>query len=70
MSMPNLDAVEHQWVAAVAGYNFEIGYMPGADNKVMDALSPVSGHLDKDTIKELLSHATHYGVPWAKADDP
>ena len=70
MSMPNLDAVEHQWVAAMAGYNFEIGYMRGADNKVMDALSRVSGHLDKDTIKELLSHATHYGVPWAKADDP
>ena len=26
--------------------------------------------LDQGVIKELLSHATHYGVPRAEADDP
>ena len=39
MMTPNLDAVRHRWVAAMAGYNFEIEYMHGSDNKVTDALS-------------------------------
>ena len=79
LTTPNLDAVGHRWVAAMAGYNFEIQYIHGSDNKVANALSHVRGHLDEDnvkelldqgTIKELLSHAVHYGVPWAESDDP
>ena len=38
MTMPNLDAIGHRWVAAMAGYNFEIEYIRGSDNKVTDAL--------------------------------
>ena len=41
MTMPNLDAIRHRWVAAMAGYNFEIEYVRGTDNKVADALSRV-----------------------------
>ena len=41
MTMPNLDTVRHRWVAAMAGYNFEIEYVRGMDNKVADALSCV-----------------------------
>ena len=41
MTMPNLDAVGHRWVVAMAGYNFEIEYVCGTDNKVADALSRV-----------------------------
>ena len=72
MMMPNLDAIRHRWVVAMAGYNFEIEYIRGSDNKVADALSHVGGHLDKDAVKELLdqgaikelfSHAVHYGIP-------
>ena len=79
MMMPNLDAIMHRWVAAMAGYNFEIEYIQGSDNKVADTLSQVGEHLDEDTakelldqgaIKELLSHATCYGIPRAEADDP
>ena len=79
LTTPNLDAVGHRWVAAMAGYNFEIQYVWGTDNKVADALSPVGERLDEDdvkelldqrAIKELLSHAVRYGVPRAKADDP
>ena len=79
MTMPNLDAVRHQRVAAMVGYNFKIEYMHGSDNKVANALSQVGGHLDEDAIKELLdqdaikvllSHATRFGIPWAKANDP
>ena len=63
----------------MAGYNFEIKYIQGSDNKVTDTLSRVGEHLDEDAIKELLdqgaikellSHATCYGVPRAEADDP
>ena len=43
MTMPNLDAVGHRWVAAMAGYNFEIEYVCGMDNKVADTLSHVGG---------------------------
>ena len=79
MMMPNLDAIRHRWVAAMAGYNFKIEYVRGSNNKVTDALSRVGDHLDKDAvkklldqgiIKELLSHAACYGVPRAEADDP
>ena len=79
MTMPNLDAVGHRWVAAMAGYNFEIEYVRGTDNKVTDALSRVGQRLDEEAfkelldqgaIKELLNHAVHYGIPRAKADDP
>ena len=79
LTMPNLDAVGHRWVAAMAGYNFEIQYVRGSDNKVADALSRVREHLDKDdikelldqsTIKELFSHAMHYGMPRAESNDP
>ena len=79
MTMPNLDAIRHRWVAAMAGYNFEIEYVRGSDNKVADALSCVGGHLDEDAIKELLdqgaikellSHAVCYGVPRAEANNP
>ena len=63
----------------MAGYNFKIQYVRRSDNKVADALSCVRGHLDKDdikelldqsAIKELLSHAMHYGVPCAESDYP
>ena len=79
MMTPNLDAVGHRWVAAMVGYNFEIEYVCGSDNKVANTLSHVGGHLDEDaikelfdqgTIKELLSHAVHYGMPRAETDNP
>ena len=79
LTTPNLDAVGHRWVVAMAGYNFEIQYIRGLDNKVADALSHVGGRLDEDdvkelldqsAIKELLSHAMRYGMPRAESDDP
>ena len=41
MMMPNLVAIRHRWVVAMAGYNFAIEYIRGLDNKVADALSRV-----------------------------
>ena len=54
LTISNLDAVRHRWVAAMAGYNFEIQYVRGSDNKVANALSCIGGHLDEDDVKELL----------------
>ena len=39
MKTPHLDAVRHRWVAVMAGYNFEIEYVWGSDNKVANTLS-------------------------------
>ena len=78
MMMPNLDAIRHRWVAAMAGYNFEIEYVRGLGNKVADALSQVGERLDEDAVKELLdqgvirellNNATCHGIPRAEAND-
>ena len=34
LTTPNLDALGHRWVAALAGYNMTIRYLKGSDNKV------------------------------------
>ena len=56
----------------MVGYNFEIEYIRGSDNKVADALSQVGEHLNEDAvkelldqgvIKELLNNAVCYGIP-------
>ena len=39
MMTPNLDATSHQWVGALAWFNFELEYQKGCDNTVADVLS-------------------------------
>ena len=39
---PNLDAIRHPWVATLAGFDMNIRYLRGTDNRVADALSRVS----------------------------
>ena len=68
LKTPNLDALGHQWVAALASYNMTIKYLKGSDNKVADALSQIETRLDPETITELLNH-TKASAPWAKAED-
>ena len=57
LTTPNLDALGHCWVAALAGYNMTIKYLKGSDNKVADALSRIEARLDPDTVTELLNHS-------------
>ena len=71
MSTPNLDAVGHCWVASLAGFNFTIEYLQGADNKVADTLSRVGDRLelDTDSVRELLSHSKDPTMLRAETDD-
>ena len=68
LTTPNLDALGHQWVAALAGYNMTIRYLKGSDNKVADALSRIETRLDPDTVTELLNYAKA-DAPRAEVDD-
>ena len=67
LKTPNLDALGHHWVAALAGYNMKLEYLKGSDNKVADTLSRVSTQkLDKETVTELLNYAWNGSTPWAE----
>ena len=69
LTTPNLDALGHRWVAALAGYNMTIKYLKGSDNKVADALSRIEARLDPDTVTELLNHAKAGAPARAESDD-
>ena len=67
LTTPNLDALGHRWVVALAGYNMKLEYLKGSDDKVVDALSRVSTQkLDEETVTELLNHARNGGAPQAE----
>ena len=50
----NLDATGHHWVWALAGFNFRLEYLCGADNRVTDVLSRMETKLDDNTTNEFL----------------
>ena len=58
MTTPNLDATGHQWVSALAKYNFWLEYQKGQDNAVADALSQVTTCLEPETVQTILDGAT------------
>ena len=63
LTTPNLDALGHRWVAALAGYNMKLEYLKGSDNKVADTLSRISTQkLDEETVTELLNYARNGGA--------
>ena len=70
MTTPNLDAIGHRWVAALANFNFTIEYLRGTDNKVADALSQVEERLDSDLVRQLLAHVNHPAKARAEVADP
>ena len=71
MTSPNLNAMGHRWVTALAGCNMMIEYIKGSDNKVTDCLSRVTECLDADSVRELIQHAKACGIPTrADTDDP
>ena len=69
LTMPNLNALGHRWVATLAGYNMTIRYLKGSDNKVADALSWIETRLDPDTVTELLNHTRASAPARAETDE-
>ena len=70
MTTPNLDAIGHRWVAALARYNMTIEYLKGANNKIADILSRAPQRLDPEAVTVLLNHTRTSDIPRAEADDP
>ena len=58
MTTPNLDATGHQWVRALAWFNFELQYQKGCDNTVADVLSQVTTQLNPDMVRSILDRVT------------
>ena len=54
LTTPNLDATEHQWVGALASFQFELEYQKGTNNGAADALSRVPISHSWQTIQSLL----------------
>ena len=64
---PNLDALGHHWVAALAGYNMKLEYLKGSDKKIADTLSQLPlEKLDEEAVAELLYYARTSHKPRAE----
>ena len=57
LTAPNLDATGHQWVGALASFQFELEYQKGTDNRAADALSWVPISHSQQTVQSLLEGA-------------
>ena len=54
LTMPNLDAMGHRWVGALASFWFKLEYQKGTGNGATDALSWVPISHSRETIQSLL----------------
>ena len=70
MTTPNLDATGHQWVSALAKYNFWLEYQKGWDNAVADALSWVTTCLEPKAVQAILDGATVGTSQRAERENP
>ena len=70
MMTPNLDATGHKWVGTLAHFNFEMEYLKGHDNTVVDVLGQVTTWLDPDMVKLILNGVPIGAVHWAENHDP
>ena len=69
MTTPNLDATGHQWVGALAKFNFQLEYQKGWDNAMADALSWITTHLGPEAVQSILDGAA-IGDPQRAGEDP
>ena len=70
MTTPNLDATGHQWVGALAKFNFWLGYQKGQHNTVADVLSIITTHLGPEAMQSILDGVTLGAAQRAERDDP
>ena len=65
-----MDATGHQWVGALAKFNFWLEYQKGQDNTVADVLSQITTHLGLEAIQYILDGATLGATHRAEEEDP
>ena len=53
MTTPNLSATGHQWVGALARFNFQLEYQKGWDNTVADMLSQITTCLSPEAVQSI-----------------
>ena len=70
MMTPNLNATGHQWVGALARFNFQLEYQKGCDNTMADVLSQITTHLDPDMVRSILDGITLGAAHWVEIHDP
>ena len=70
MTIPNLDATGHQWVGALAKFNFWLEYQKGQDNTVADGLSQITTHLGLEAMQSILDGVILGATQRAEGDDP
>ena len=69
MTTPNLDAIGHQWVGALAKFSFQLEYQKGQDNIVADVLSQITSNLSLEAIQSILDGVTLGATQRAEGDD-
>ena len=69
MTVPNLDATQHQWVELLVRFTFSLEYQKGWDNMATDAMSQVTLKLDTETVKYILDGVTMGTMERADAQD-
>ena len=70
MTNPNLDATGHQWIGALAKFNFQLEYQKGQDNTVAGALSRITTHIGQEAMQAILDGATLGASQRAEGEDP
>ena len=70
MTTHNLDATGHQWVSALAKYDFQLEYQKGQDKAVADALSWVTTCLEPEAVQAVLDGATMGASQRAEGENP
>ena len=70
MTTPNLNAIAHQWVRALARFNFQLEYQKGWDNSVADVLSWITTCLSPEAMWSVPDGVTLGATNRAEGYDP
>ena len=69
MTTPNFDATGHQWVGALARFNFQLEYQKGQDNTIADVLSQITTCLSLEVMQSILEGVALGATHRAEGDD-
>ena len=70
MTTPNLDSTGHQWVGALAKFDFQLENQKGQDNTVADVLSRITTCLGPEIMQSILDGVTLGTTQRVEGDDP